>query len=107
MGERYHNHNRYKAKQDPGARRRLTIWLAVCVLFFTWAAVQSFHQLGKIADKQAELERAEQQLKDARQKEKELETRIELLHDPDYVSELARKEYYMTKEGEIIIVDPR
>lgn len=107
MEKRYHNHNRYRAKQEPGAKRRLTIWLAVCVLFFTWAAVQSFHQQGKIADKQAELERVEQQLKDAQRKERELETRIELLHDPDYVSELARKEYYMTKEGEIIIVDPR
>lgn len=93
--------------RHPGRRRRLTIWLFVCMLFFTWTGIQWFHQMGQISDKRAELKRSTQQLSEAEAEKRELQIEIEHLHDPEYIAELARKEYYMTKKGEIIFVDPR
>lgn len=92
---------------NSGARRRLAIWLAVCTIFVAWAGLQLFHQTGKIAAKRSELEQAEQKLQQTVTMKQELLTKIERLHDPEYVAELARKEYYMTREGEIIFVDPK
>lgn len=109
---RFNPHNRSEAGRRPngsesGARRRLAIWLTICTIFIVWAGVQLLHQTGKIADKRVELEQAERNLQQTTDMKQELQAKIERLEDPEYVAELARKEYYMTKEGEIIFVDPR
>lgn len=101
------SHSGGKTTRDPAARRRLVIWMVVCTIFLIWASVQLFHQMGKISDKRVELEQVERQLMETEQLQHELKTHIEQLHDPDYVAELARKEYYMTKEGEIIFIHHR
>lgn len=96
-----------EADPHPGRRRRLTIWLLVCVLFLTWTGIQWFHQIDQLSDKRRELKRTAQQLSEAEAEKRELQIEIEHLHDPEYIAELARKEYYMTKKGEIIFINPR
>lgn len=95
------------SRKDPGARRRFAIWLTVCTIFLVWAGFQLSHQIGKVSEKRVELEQAEEELRKTEQLQHELKAHIQHLHDPDYVAELARKEYYMTKEGEIIFINSR
>src|SRR5690625_1083599 len=99
-----------RAKTSEGSvasgRRRFVIWLVACTVFVMWAGIQLYQQTGKIADKQHELEQAELKLQQATETKQELQARIERLRNPEYVDELARKEYYMSREGEIIFVDP-
>lgn len=99
-------HRGYKNNHDPGKRRRLTIWLIVCTMVVGWAGFQSFHQSHKIADKRAELMQIEEKLQQTKTAHKELQAKIKRLEDPEFIAELARKEYLMTREGEIIFVQP-
>lgn len=107
---RFNKHRTRPNKQESShrnGRRRLTIWFFVCTVFLAWAVIQLLQQTEKIAEKQNELAQAELKLQQTTEMKQELEDEIERLHDPEYVEELARKEYYMTREGEIIFVDPR
>ena len=107
---RFNHHRTRQMKEknrDRSGRRRLAIWFNVCTIFASWAAIQLLQQTEKIAEKQSELEQAQMKLHQTTEMKQELQAKIERLHDPEYVDELARKEYYMTREGEIIFVDPR
>lgn len=107
---RFNDHRTRPNKKKSGhrnGRRRLTIWFVVCTIFVAWAVIQLLQQTEKIAEKQSELAQTELKLQQTTEMKQELEATIERLHDPEYVDELARKEYYMTREGEIIFVDPR
>ncbi|WP_054951043.1 FtsB family cell division protein [Numidum massiliense] len=85
-----------------GAKRRLTVWLSVCVVFFAWAAIQLFVIEGNLAKSQEELVGAHEQLKRAKKHNEKLQEEVKLLKDPQYIAEYARKHLYMSGEGEII-----
>lgn len=95
------------ASRSAGQKRRLLIWAMICTLFTAWVSVQLITQANKVSAKRAEIEKAQHTLRAAEERKQELETHIKHLHDPEYVTELARKEYYMTREGEIIFTEPR
>ncbi|BDG45497.1 septum formation initiator family protein [Parageobacillus sp. KH3-4] len=71
-------------------------------IFFYTLHSQSKDIEAKLADKK----RVEQQLDKLEKQQKQLEDEIKKLHDDEYIAELARKKYYLSKEGEIIFVVP-
>lgn len=48
----------------------------------------------------------EQKLDKLEKQKKQLKEEIKKLHDDGYIAELARKKYYLSKNGEIIFVTP-
>ncbi|EID42561.1 FtsB family cell division protein [Parageobacillus thermoglucosidasius] len=75
---------------------------ALSSIFFYTLHSQSQDIEAKLADKK----RMEQQLDKLEKQQKQLEEEIKKLHDDEYIAELARKKYYLSKEGEIIFVVP-
>lgn len=75
---------------------------ALSSIFFYTLHSQSKDIEAKLADKK----RIEQQLDKLEKQQKQLEEEIKKLHDDDYIAELARKKYYLSKKGEIIFVVP-
>jgi cell division protein DivIC len=49
---------------------------------------------------------ANKELASAASEEKSLQRQIKLLHDKNYIGELAREKYLMSKKGEIIFASP-
>ncbi|KMT57785.1 cell division protein [Listeria fleischmannii 1991] len=81
----------------------LAIILAIVfgALFFTYTK-----QALLLQEKKAEKVKTEQKLADSKKEEKALKGQINKLHDDDYIAKLARSEYYLSKEGEIIFNTP-
>lgn len=81
----------------------LSVILAIVFggLFFTYTK-----QALLLQEKKAEKVKTEQKLADSKKEEKALKGQINKLHDDDYIAKLARSEYYLSKEGEIIFNTP-
>lgn len=77
--------------------------------FFTLAAVVSFFMITTLVSQSAALEekveektRLDQELSDLKKKEVMLEEEIVKLNDDEYIAKLARKDYFLSDNNEII-----
>ncbi|RYM04883.1 DivIC [Sporolactobacillus sp. THM7-7] len=90
-----------------GLIRRLiaftVIFAAVC--FFMVSSLVS--QSKKIDAAQAEKSQLKQKVEAADKQTGQLKKRIHLLHDKDYVGEIARRDLLLSKKGEIIFSKPK
>ncbi|AGT30516.1 septation inhibitor protein [Geobacillus genomosp. 3] len=85
---------------------RLAFWASLFMVLSS-ALIYTLHlQEKKIDVKTAEKQRLQEQLTKLERQEKQLKEEIEKLHDDHYIAELARKKYYLSKDGEIIFVLP-
>ncbi|WP_270167098.1 FtsB family cell division protein [Paenibacillus sp. SYP-B4298] len=83
-----------------GSKRRLKLWLVFVVLFMSWAIYTMINQ-GYSKDKTQERYLAAQhKLDEIKQAQDQLQHRVNMLTDPEYIKELARKEYGMIMPGE-------
>ncbi|MGN7360987.1 FtsB family cell division protein [Paenibacillus sp. SAF-054] len=89
-----------KTVKSAGARRRIMIWVSFMVIFMGWAGYTYISQQSQIADKSAELakKKVEQQATD--NSKNELTTEVKRLNDPEYIGQLARKNFGMYLPGE-------
>ncbi|MEG0552637.1 MAG: septum formation initiator family protein [Carnobacterium sp.] len=55
---------------------------------------------------ETEKQQAEVTLKDTKQEHEQLQTQIKRLEDEDYVAKIARSQYYLSKDNEIIFSLP-
>ncbi|WP_461201948.1 FtsB family cell division protein [Anoxybacillus sp. TBDG-1] len=79
-----------------------TVALAASSLFLYTMMVQS----AAIDEQLKTKEQLEEKLRTLQQDEKRLKEEIEKLNDDKYIAELARKQYFLSKEGEIIFITP-
>ncbi|RAK16552.1 cell division protein DivIC [Anoxybacillus vitaminiphilus] len=63
-------------------------------------------QSANIEAKIEEEQKLEQQLEKLKKEEQQLKEEIKKLNDDEYIAELARKNYFLSKEGEIIFSVP-
>lgn len=83
-------------------RRRMKVFvplLALPIIFISFTAFAQHQQNQELAD---ELASTEQTLEDATAKEEQLLKQIERLNDDNYIARMARSEFYLSEEGEII-----
>jgi cell division protein DivIC len=78
------------------------VLIALSSIFFYTLHSQSKDIEAKLADKK----QLEEQLGKLEKQQKQLKEEIKKLHDDEYIAELARKKYYLSKDGEIIFVVP-
>ncbi|KJE26970.1 septum formation initiator family protein [Geobacillus kaustophilus] len=102
----------HEEKKQKAARRRravavrLVVWSLLFAMFAS-ALVYTLHSQAKAIDaKTTEQQKLKEQLAELERKEKQLKEEMKKLHDDDYIAELARKKYYLSKDGEIIFVLP-
>ncbi|MCJ8015066.1 septum formation initiator family protein [Paenibacillus sp. KQZ6P-2] len=89
-----------KTVQNAGARRRLMIWLTFMVVFMGWAGYTLISQHSQIADKSTELDKKKSEQQMTNQTQDQLKTEVKRLNDPEYIGQLARKNYGMYLPGE-------
>lgn len=84
----------------------MTSIVGMLLLLSTWcltSVVQTYQKINKV---KAETTQVTDQLNNEKQIVSKLKQQRDLLHDNTYVAKLARSQYYMSKEGEIIFSMP-
>ncbi|GEN34559.1 hypothetical protein ADA01nite_20190 [Aneurinibacillus danicus] len=78
----------------------------IVVLFLSWAGYTYYSQSQQLADKQRELTDLQRQVTKVQEEQKQLELQVKRMNDKEYIGELARKNFFLSKEGEIIFLTP-
>lgn len=84
-------------------KRKVFFYLLVffLVLYFSMTFSKSFLALRKVRE---ELQFTQERVEEMREKNRELEREIQLLHTPAYVERLAREQLGLVREGEVSII---
>ncbi|ENQ3108298.1 cell division protein DivIC [Bacillus sp. 491mf] len=82
--------------------RRLALFLAVAFVAIVSVSVIFYQQNSAINTKEAKVKELEKETNVLMTKEEQLKEEIKKLHDENYVLEIARRDYYFSKPGEII-----
>ena len=94
------------ARRRKGIIRRLTAVTLGVFMFIGFATYTIYNQGAFIQEQQAEKNRLEEELQVLQQEEEELSDVIKNLYDPDYIAEIARRDFYLTKPGETLFQVP-
>ena len=96
----------FKAKQAVLRRRRMAIFfiLAAILIVVLVQANQAQHE--RLAAKEQKKADVSLKLEEAMEKQEMLNLQIAKLEDDEYIAKLARKEFFLSEEGEIIFTIP-
>ncbi|MGJ9460219.1 FtsB family cell division protein [Oceanobacillus sp. CF4.6] len=86
--------------------RRLVLFSIIIAIAIGSMAAYHFNQRGLQAEKLEQYEQLEEELTTLKKEEANLSEEIELLKDEDYVLDIARTNYFFSKEGELIFKLP-
>ncbi|MFS0749645.1 FtsB family cell division protein [Oceanobacillus sp. 1P07AA] len=96
---------RQKRKKQRLVRRLVLFGLVIAIAFGSMTAYHVNQRAAK-ADKLEEYQQLEEELAQLKKQETNLEEEIHLLQDEDYVLDIARTNYFFSKEGEKIFKLP-
>ncbi|WP_110926092.1 FtsB family cell division protein [Bacillus massiliglaciei] len=87
--------------------RRLTLYAACALLFAILSVSTILAQHSALEAKQKEKAKMETKLSELQKKETLLREEIVMLNDDDYIAKLARRDYFLSEDGEIIFNLPK
>ncbi len=91
-------------KQKQKRRIRWVLFIVLCIA--VWTGYTAYLQSKALAAKEEELQALQQEAAAAQQTQAELMYKVSRLNDQEYIAELARKYYFLSKPGEILYVLP-
>lgn len=100
--EQVERQNQLKKRRRKGLYRRLTVFGALVFLTAIVLASSVWSQTSSLSAKEEKKEQFEKELKSLKTKQTDLKEEISKLKDEDYVTELARRDLFMSGDGEII-----
>ncbi len=100
--EQVERQNQLKKRRRKGLYRRLTVFGALVFLTAIVLASSVWSQTSSLSPKEEKKEQLEKELKSLKTKQADLKEEISKLKDEDYVTELARRDLFMSGDGEII-----
>lgn len=100
-------HREKLARQRIGLRRRLAVFFIIASVVVISLVSTIFNQNERLAQKEAEKEKVLEQLEEIKKEQSLLKMEIKKLEDDEYVAKLARKEYFLSEDGEIIFTIPK
>ncbi|MCM3389816.1 FtsB family cell division protein [Ureibacillus chungkukjangi] len=100
------NKTQYSKKQKVRIRRRLLAFGLLASVILVLLISTTFSQNKRLAEKQQQKEVVMTKLDEAKEQQDMLSLQIAKLEDDDYIAKLARKEYFLSDDGEIIFTIP-
>lgn len=94
------------AKKKIGLRRRLAVFFLIASVVIIALVSALLNQNERLAHKEAEKEKVLAELEEVKKEQEMLKLQIKKLEDDEYIAKLARKEYFLSDEGEIIFTIP-
>jgi cell division protein DivIC len=92
----------YYKRRRRGLYRRLTAFGILVLLASVLIASSLYSHTSALNVKESKKEELAAELKSIKNKKADLEEEITKLNDEDYIIELARRDYYLSKDNEII-----
>lgn len=86
--------------------KRIRFILLLILTFLIWTLITIFTQWSDIKDIKNELVKLQEEEQKALENKTINEKEVLLLKNYDYIAEVARKYYFLSKPGEIIIISP-
>ncbi|TWT06227.1 septum formation initiator family protein [Planomicrobium sp. CPCC 101079] len=87
--------------------RRLSVFGLLVVLTSIWIGSTLHAQSQTLSEKEQLHKEALVTLQEVEQEQEKLKEQIVLLNDDEYLAKLARKEYFLSEDGEIIFTVPK
>lgn len=89
-----------------GLKRRVLAFLSVAVVIIALLVSANMSLKERLAEKEAYKQEVTEQLQVVTETQEMLKLQITKLEDDEYIAKLARKEYFLSEEGEIIFTIP-
>lgn len=86
--------------------RRLIAFAVLVAIAMVWLTMTMFSQSNVLAAKDQQKQEALKVLAEVKEEQEMLQSQIVKLNDDEYIAKLARKEYFLSEEGEIIFSIP-
>ncbi|UCZ53319.1 septum formation initiator family protein [Bacillus shivajii] len=96
-----------KLRRRKGVIRRLTVFSFAMFIIAIFTGVTLYNQHVTLQEQKYEHQQLEKELMAMKQEEAALLEEIDLLHDPEYIAEIARRDFFLTKPGETLFQLPR
>lgn len=100
--------NQYDAQQERMRRRKKRLWQRLIVVglafLVTFGVMFTYHikQRAQYAKIESKYEQLTDEMTDLEKREKALLEEIDLLNDEEYILDIARSNYFLSKKGELI-----
>ena len=104
--DQYEAHVERQRRKKKRLFRRLALFGLLILIITSSLAVYHVQQRMVYAEKEAEYEQLQEEMASLEDKESDLKEEKELLQQEEYVLEIARSNYFFSKEGEIIFKIP-
>lgn len=104
--QQYDAHMERQKRKKQRLIRRLVLFSLIAIIAIGSMATYHFKQRVLQAEKSEEYEQLADELTTLEKEEKDYREEIELLNDEEYVLEIARTNYFFSKEGELIFKIP-
>ncbi|AZB41201.1 hypothetical protein CEF21_01995 [Bacillus sp. FJAT-42376] len=93
-------------RRKRGLYRRLAVFGVVVAIFAIFIITGMINQSASLAEQSEQKDKLSSQLKDLKKEQNLLQEEIGKLNDDDYIAELARRDYFLSGENEIIFSSP-
>lgn len=100
--KQYEVHKERQRKRKKRLYRRLSVFGFVVIILFGSLSIYHFNQRSIYAEQQEQYEQLSEQLADLKRQENNLEEEINLLNDEEYILDIARTNYFLSKKDELI-----
>lgn len=89
-----------------GQKRRKRLLLLIIIPFCVWAGFTWYDQEAALSEKKQNLLKVGQSLNQVKLENQELIYQVNKLNDKEYIAEIARRDYHLSKPGEVIFITP-
>jgi cell division protein DivIC len=100
-------YEKVQRKRRKGLIRRLAAFFILFGFAVSFMIHALLSQSAKLHEMEAQKAHLQKQLSNVKQEQRQLQRDIKLLNDEDYLGKLARKNFFMSKNGEIIFTTPQ
>lgn len=100
------NKAQYSKQRKIRYRRRMVTFGLIAIAFLVFLVSTYVTQDRRLAEKQQQKEEVAAKLEDIKEQQEMLKLQIAKLEDDEYIAKLARKEYFLSDDGEIIFTIP-
>lgn len=100
------NKAKYSMEQKVRLRRRMVVFFLGASAILVFLVSTYLSQNTRLQEKQHEKEKILAELQEVKDQQEMLNLQIAKLEDDEYIAKLARKEYFLSDEGEIIFTIP-
>ncbi|MBC1821697.1 FtsB family cell division protein [Listeria seeligeri] len=98
--------NKTRSRRRIALFRRLTFMAIIFAVVGGLLTITYTQQVLSLKDKKEKQVEVDKKMVATKDEEEALNNQIKKLHDDDYIAKLARSEYYLSKDGEIIFNIP-